>query len=380
MARENKPLSEYFKNLLQGKDKTPRWVKILFFFVAILISFVISILISGFVIKDNPVNVISYLFDGAFSRPIKLLFDAAILLAFGIAIIPCFKMKYWNMGANGQFLAAATVSILIMKGMEEFGKQWKFQNILVILTMFICAVLASMLWAQIPATFKALFNTNETLFTLMMNYVAAGILLFVNIKLSNGNSSTGKINYYSHVGWLLVDNTNLAYLLIILVVLIISFATYIFMNKTKHGFEAIVLGDSYKTAKYVSMDTKRIINRTTVISGAITGILGFLMVSAVNQSAANTYMTLSFNAILVGWLSSFNPGIMMLLSLFFSFVTNGMNEVTSVGGLGSNDLVNLVFGLIFFFILASEYFVKYKVGKSKRFDIFMPKHKREVSE
>ena len=376
-----KNIKESFNSFLLGNDKTPRWIKILIVIGAILVSFALTVLISSLVIKDNPINVVGYLFDGAFSRPVKFLFDAAILLAFGVAIIPCFKMKYWNMGANGQFLIACIISMLLMKGMEDFGKEGTLQNIVVIITMLVVSTIASMFWAQIPATFKALFNTNETLFTLMMNYVAAGLLLFTNISLSNGNSSTGQINRASHVGWLVVDNTNLAYWIVIVTVMLITLNIYIFMNLTKHGFEAIVLGDSFKTAKYVSMDTKKIINRSTIISGVITGILGFLLVSAINQSATNSYMTLSFNSILIGWMSSFNPLIMIFLSLFLSFITNGMNEVTSIGGLGSSDLVNLVFGLIFFTILACEFFIKYRVSKSKHIEKLITKTKpKGVSE
>ena len=367
--------TDNFLKFLFGNDKTPRWIKMLIVLGAIIVSFILSVIISAIVIKENPFAVIGYLFDGAFDRPTKFFFDASILLAFGVAIIPCFKMKYWNMGANGQFLIACIISMLIMKGMEDFGKEGTFQNIVVIITMLVVSVAASTVWAQIPATFKALFNTNETLFTLMMNYVAAGLLLFTNISLSNGNSSTGQINRASHVGWLITDNTNLAYWIVIITVMVITINVYIFMNLTKHGFETIVLGDSFKTAKYVSMDTKKIINRATVISGIVTGILGFLLVSAINQSATNSYATLSFNSILIGWMSNFSPLIMILLSLFLSFITNGMNEVTSIGGLGSSDLVNLLFGLIFFTILASEYFIKYRINKSKHIEKIIEKTK-----
>ena len=368
-------LKASLKRALTGTDKTPRWIKILIVLGAVLTSFIVSVLLSAVIIKENPFTVISYIFEGAFARPTKLLFDAIILLAFGVAIIPCFKMKYWNMGANGQVIVASIISMLIMRGMEDFGKEGAFNNVVVIVVMLIASIAGSMIWAQVPAMFKALFNTNETLFTLMMNYVAAGVLTFVNVALSNGNSSTGRLNSASHVGWIVGDNITIGYWVVIFTVILIAMITYIYMSKTKHGFEAIVLGDSYKTAKYVSMDTKIIINRTTLISGVITGILGFLLVSAINQSATNSYATISFNAILIGWMSNFNPLVMMILSLFLSFMTNGMNEVTAMGGLGSSDLVNLVFGLIFFAILASEFFIKYKVSKSKKINDFLTKRR-----
>ena len=376
---ENRSFIKDIKHILIGQDKTPTWIKAIFVLIAILISFILSVLISMIVVKQSPIEIIVNYFDGAFKRPSKFFYDAAILLAFGVAIIPCFKMRYWNMGANGQFIAGSIIAILVMNGMENFGKTSAFNNVVVIILMLIGSIVAASIWALIPAFFKAKFNTNETLFTLMMNYIAGGLLLYINTILSNGNSSTGKINRASHVGWIAANDKNMAYLIVIIAALALAILMYIFIAKTKHGYETIVVGDSYKTAKYASMDTKRIVARASIISGITTGILAFLVVSVINRSLSDSFATISFNAILIAWMSNFNIAIMILLSLFLSFTTNGMEYVITLGGLSNNDLVNLIFGLIFFILLTAEYVIKYRLNKSKYIDNFLKKHNREVA-
>lgn len=367
METENKfktyinDIKSYFKTRFDVTKRTAIAIRV----GMIIFALVVSILISALIIRDNPLTVIGYMFDGAFSRPTKLFYDAAILLGFGIAILPCFRMKYWNMGANGQLVVASVVCIVLMKNMGPWAAQGGFNNFVLIALMFICAVLASVIWAVIPAIFKAYFNTNETLFTLMMNYVAIGILNYVNIILSNGNSSTGEINFYTQAGWLTGTNTWLGYVVTIAIILTIAILISGYISLTKEGYEIVLLGDSIKTAQYAAMDTKAIIIRTCTLSGIITGIMGFLIVSAINHSATNEFATVSFNGILVSWLAAFDPLAMTSISVLFSFLTNGMSKVTSAGGLGSNDLVNLIFGLVFFSILLAEFFVKYKIDYQK---------------
>ena len=353
------------KNYISKRNTVSKRAAIQIRILMVLLSLIISILISAVIIKDSPIKVIVYLFDGAFSRPTKFLFDASVLLGFGIAIIPCFKMKYWNMGANGQVVIASAFIIILMKNLGTWASHSGFNNFILVLLMLLVSILASVIWAVIPGIFKAYFNTNETLFTLMMNYVAVGILNYVNIVLSNGNSSTGQINFITQAGWLVGSNTNLGYIVTILIVIIMSVLVMGYMQLTKHGYEISVVGDSAKTAKYVAMDTKRIIIRTTALSGLITGVMAFLLVTAINHSANNVYAQTSFNGILVSWLANFNPVNMGLISMLFSFLNNGMSKVTSSGGLGSSDLVYFVFGLIFFSILVSEFMLRYKVDYRK---------------
>ena len=339
----------------------PKWQGILIRVGAILISFTVGLIICMIVCGGNGSGIIKAFFEGATIRPWTLILDTAILLGFGIAILPAFRMKYWNMGANGQVLVGSLVSIVIMFKLTSFGAESSFNNFLLIVLMFVASVLASIIWAVIPALFKAFFGTNETLFTLMMNYIAAALVSYVNYALANGaKESPGVINLDTHTGWLpsVIDNSFIPIVVIVLIVVFIS----IYMSKTKHGYEAIVLGDSINTARYVGMNTKKIMVRTLILSGTICGIIGFLYSAAINHSvSANTCGSLGFTAVLIAWLSNFNPIVMAVVSFGLAFLTLGTSKVSAKFQLGSNNLSSVIIGLIFFSVLISEFFIRYKV-------------------
>lgn len=343
------------------RDQLPTYQSILIRIGTFIGTFLLAMLFCFFIIKENYFEIIGTLISGALIKPWKLIMDACLLLAFGVAIVPAFKMKYWNMGANGQVLMGALVSIVLMFYLNDFAVKSSMNNVLLIILMLISSIIVSVIWAVLPAIFKVFFNTNETLFTLMMNYIAAGLVSYINYVLAQGKKeSPGIINSATESGWMpTVINT---YFLPIIIILVLTVLIYFYMKKTKHGYEISVVGDSINTAKYVGMNTKYIIIRTLVVSGIICGVIGFLYASAINQSIdKNTCGSLGFTAILVAWLANFNPLIMGGISFVLAFLTLGTSKVSSIYRLGNNDLSNVIIGLIFFAILISEFFIRFKL-------------------
>ena len=344
-----------------ARTELPKLKGILIRVISFLVTFIISMFICYLVVKENYFKIIGTLFQGAFARPWKLIMDACLLLGFGVAIIPSFKMKYWNMGANGQVLMGSLLSIIVMFYMNDFASKSSFNNGVLILIMFIVSIIGSVIWALIPALFKVFFNTNETLFTLMMNYIAGCLVSYVNFVLAQGKQeSPGIINFDTQAGWfpVVIDK----YFLPILIVVIMTVAIYFYMSKTKDGFEICVVGDSINTAKYVGMNTKKIILRTIILGGVLCGIIGFLYTSAINQSInKNTCGSLGFTGVLIAWLCNFNPLTMAGVSFLLAFLTNGTSKISSVYRLGSNNLANVIIGMLFFSILISEFIIRFKV-------------------
>ena len=355
------------------RDDLPTYKAILIRILTFVVTFFLSMLICYFVIKENYFEIIGTLFEGATFvaknkiLPWNLIKDTALLLAFAIAIIPAFKMKYWNMGANGQVLMGALTSIVLMFYLNNSVVDGKISNTFLLIIMLIASILVSVIWAVIPAIFKVYFNTNETLFTLMMNYIAAGLVGYVNYVLAQGKKeSPGIVNRATKSGWMqapTVGDTVLdKYFLPVLIIFIVAVIIYIYMKKTKHGYEIAVVGDSINTAKYVGMNTKKIIIRTLVVSGIVCGIIGFIYASAINHSIdKNTCGSLGFTAVLVGWLANFSPIIIAGISFVLAFLTLGTSKISSTYRLGSNDLSNVIIGLIFFTILICEFFIRFKL-------------------
>ena len=365
--KHHEPLFTVFK-----RTSFPKPLAIVLRVGVVLLTFFISMLLCSLIIKQNLAAVIKTFFKGGVARPWKLILDSCLLLGFGVAVVPAFKMKYWNMGANGQVMMGCLISIVIMFYMGEYASQSKMNNYVTLLVMLVASLTFSVIWAVIPAIFKVFFKTNETLFTLMMNYIAAGLVAYTNFALAKGQKeSLGIINLTSRAGWLpsVVDS----YFIPIVIIILMAVFVFIYMAKTKHGYEVIVVGDSAPTARYVGMHTKTIIIRTLIMNGIMCGIIGFLYAAAINHSMnASMCGSLGFTAVLIAWLSNFNPVIMSVVSFGLAFLSLGTSKISSVYRIGNNDIANVIVGLMFFAILISEFFVRYqvrvnikKLGRSK---------------
>ena len=294
-----------------------------------------------------------------------MLQEVSILLCISLALTPAFKMKFWNIGAEGQVLIGGLVTAACMKYFSA-----SIQGIPLFILMLVSAVVSGMIWGIIPAFFKARFNTNETLFTLMMNYIAIQLVsLMIAIWVPTGSQVVGVINRQSKIGWL-PDLFGQKYLLNILIVMLIMFVVYVYLKYSKHGYEISVVGESENTARYIGIDVKKVILRTMAVSGAICGIAGFLLVAGTDHSiSTETAGGDGFTAIMVSWLAQFNPLVMMFTSFIITFLEIGAGEIATSFNL-NQSVAEILSGIIIFFIIGSEFFINYKID-------FRSKHGKE---
>jgi simple sugar transport system permease protein len=265
-------------------------------------------------------------------------------------------MKFWNLGGNGQILMGALVTVAIMRG--TLG-----QNVTIVanILMVLCAILIGMVWAVIPAIFKAFFKTNESLFTLMMNYIAVGLVsYYINKWSTNGSGVLGQIKT-GHLPEILNPH-----LLTIIVVAILTAVMHVYMKHSKQGYEIAVVGESENTAKYIGVNVKKVIIRTLAISGAICGIIGLLLAGSIDHSISEqTANNMGFTAIMVAWLAKFNPLIMILSSLLIAFLTRGMSQVQTDFGITNDAVSDIVVGIIYFVVIGCEFFIRYQLKFKK---------------
>ena len=329
----------------------------------ILLSLIFCGLVTMVLTGENPIGVYGTILDGAFgsSRRTGVTFrNVAILLGISLAVTPAFKMRFWNIGAEGQVLIGclATTACMILLGD-------KLPNILVIIISLIAAIAAGALWGFLPAFFKAKWNTNETLFTLMMNYVATQLSAFFIIvwEVPKGAGKIGIINQSTKAGWL-PEIAN-AYLLPILVVAILTGVMYLYLQYSKHGYEIAVVGESQRTASYAGIKVDRVIIRTMVLSGALCAFIGFMLTAGIDHTLTTTIVDgRGFTAVMVSWMSKFNPFIMIASSLLLVTMERGATEVSSSLGL-NHSFADILTGIILFFIIATEFFITYKVTLRK---------------
>ena len=329
----------------------------------ILLSLIFCGLVTMVLTGENPIGVYGTILDGAFgsSRRVGVTFrNVAILLGISLAVTPAFKMRFWNIGAEGQVLIGclATTACMILLGD-------KMPNILVIIISLIAAIAAGALWGFLPAFFKAKWNTNETLFTLMMNYVATQLSAFFIIlwEVPKGAGKIGIINQTTKAGWL--PELGNAYMLPILVAAIMTGAIYLYMQHSKHGYEIAVVGESQRTASYAGIKVDRVIIRTMVLSGALCALIGFILTAGVDHTLTTTIVDgRGFTAVMVSWMSKFNPFIMIAASLLLVTMERGAMEVSSSLGL-NHSFADILTGIILFFIIATEFFITYKITLRK---------------
>lgn len=326
--------------------------------LAILLALVLDALFIFFVTGLNPFSVYVVMFKGTFGTTTRFSWamrDLVSLLCIGIALAPAFKMKFWNIGAEGQVLMGGLMTALVMVYCGN-----SLPTPLLFLVMFVVSVVAGAVWGLIPAFFKAKWKTNETLFTLMMNYVATSFVACAVNILRGKASSLGKLNMGTQAGWF-PQFLGQRYNINILVVVILTFAMFFYLKYTKHGYEISVVGESENTARYAGINVAKVMMRTMMISGAICGLCGFLIVAGRDQTiSVQTAGGNGFTAIIVAWLAKFNTFYMALISFLLIFLQKGAGEIASAYGL--NDYAaSIITGVILFCILGSEFFINFRM-------------------
>lgn len=323
---------------------------------SVIFALAIACLILFIFTKASPITIITQLFKGCFGtkRRIWITFkNLALLLITALALVPAFRMKFWNLGGNGQILIGGLASIMCMYYLGNAG--WPDWAIVII--SIISSLAAGAIWAVIPAIFKAFFNTNESLFTLMLNYVAICLVsAFISLIVTSGS---GVLNPLEHGHLPKIYNVNLLPILVAFVVLIIVF---VYLRFGKHGYELQVVGESPNTARYIGINVKKVIIRTLCLSGALCGLVGLLITAGIDYTInAESAKNMGFTAIMVAWLAKFNPFTMVLTSGLITFISTGMSQVQSSLKITNDSVTSIITGLIYFFIIASEFFTSYKV-------------------
>ena len=320
-------------------------------------------LISTLVTSENPIGIFATIIDGSFGSGRKfmtMLQNTSMLLCIALALTPAFKMRFWNIGGEGQALAGALASAACMILMKNQP------NAVVIPCMIVTSIAAGALWGAVPAFFKAKFGTNETLFTLMMNYVAIQLVAYFSVVWENprGSGNIGVINPTSHIGWF-PEILGSKYALNIIIVALVTVGMYVYLNYSKHGYEISVVGESERTAKYIGIKVDRVIIRTMVLSGAICGLAGLLLVGGTNHTLNAAIVDgRGFTAVMVSWLGKFNPIWMILTSFLLVFLGRGAGEIATDFGLNAS-FGDILTGIILFFIIGCEFFINYKLSLTK---------------
>ena len=364
------------------RDRMPWWKGLVVRVAAVLGALALCMLISYVFVGVTPDRLIKAFFQGNFGSEMYIWWlgkELSILLCIALALTPAFLMRFWNIGAEGQTIIGALVAVFCA---YELGG--KIPEPLLLLIMFLASVAAGALWGFIPALFKAVWNSNETLFTLMMNYIAIQLVrcmlaVWDPTQSNPAPSAYGKLNLIP--SWSFGDE-----LTVILIAVALTVGMYVYLRYSKHGYEISVVGESENTARYIGINVKKVTLRTMIISGALCGLVGFLIIAVFDHRVSpNTVGGQGFTAIMVSWLAKFNPIIMVGTSFLIAFLNRGANQLVTnlsntrlesflnkgasngdvVKGI-SSDFPSVIVGIILFAIVGCEFFINYRVKFRKR--------------
>jgi len=329
------------------------------------IAFLLSLIVGGLLLlfmRHNPLQVYQSMIVGAWGtktvtyETIKI---AVPLLITAIGISFAFKMKFWNIGAEGQILVGA-----IAAGYFGFFTAHIFPKTPLVILMLLAGMLAGGLYGLLPALCKSKWGTNETLFTLMLNYIALALVKYLmNGPWKASGSSFPKME-------MLVPGARLTRVLgvhwgWILALMLVAFA-YIYFSKTKQGYEIAVVGESNETARYAGISVSKVFIRTMFLSGALCGLVGMLQFAGADYTITEgTAGGIGFTAITVAWLAKMNPYGMLVVSLFIAMLERGANTIQTHFKIPASA-AELLVGIILFFMLGCEFFISYKLIRRKK--------------
>ncbi len=310
------------------------------------------------ILGHNPLSVYMSMIEGAFGSEYRItetIRKAIPLIIVSLGISLAFRLKFWNIGAEGQIMMGAfgaTFCALNFQSLPSF---------LLLPLMCFASILCGGIWGAVPAYFRAAFRTNETIFTLMMNYIALKILTYLQYGPWKDPGALGfpKIPSFSdnavlpslfglHIGWII------ALLLVIII--------HIFVNYTQRGYEINVVGESENTGRYAGMNVRFIIIYTIFLSGGLCGLAGMIEASGVNRTlSVEITRGVGYTAIITSWLSSLRAPAIAVVCILFAGMIQGGTFIQMVFRI-PQSAAQILQGMILFFVLGSEFFIRYRLS------------------
>ena len=347
-------------------DNLPRWKAVIFRICAILFGFVLSgivIAALGFPVIDT----FRFMFAGAFGS--EILIQNTISFAIPLAITAlglsvAFRMRFWNIGGEGQMIFGAIAATFVSLQMPDDTSGY-----ILIPLMLLAGMVGGAIWGIIPGIFRVYFHSNETLFTLMMNYIAICLVNYLyndvwKDSAKHGFSGIKAIEAQAHLPKLFGIQIGF------LIALALAGALYLMINKTKFGYEIRVVGESEPTANYAGMNVKWIMLLGILLSGGIVGLAGAVQLNGSAFALADGITGgAGFTAIVIAWLSNLSAPIIIVVAILFGALKTGATAIQMYPGVPSS-VGSVMQGLLLFSVIGGEFFLKYRIvfsGKAAHF-------------
>lgn len=285
------------------------------------------------------------------------------LLIVSLALSLSFRMRFWNVGGEGQFiigaLCAATAAFLVGDALPGF---------FVLLLMSLFAALGGGLYGSIASALRLKYGTSETLMTLMLNYIALYLLRFFgetqgewNIFLSEESARPRFAPFPESAQMPAIPIGSFSLNVSLLFALALCGLIYVYLKYTKWGYELAVVGDSPNTARYAGISVNRVVMGTVFLSAALVGLAGGLYVSSSGALSTSITNNVGWDGVIVAWLGKLSTGGILATSLLITVLKYGCQAAsTSYSNIDSN-FASLLQGIILFAVLCADFAGRYKL-------------------
>ncbi|MEJ7839387.1 MAG: ABC transporter permease [Thermomicrobiales bacterium] len=335
--------------------------------IAVPIASVLLALIAGGAIMlfagENPWTVYRAMAEGTFGSSYnrsEVIVKMIPLLLTGLGVSVAFRMKLWNIGAEGQFyLGAIFATWIALFALPDAP------SIVVIPVMVLAGMLGGAIWSGIPGILRAHFGVNETITTLMLNYVAIKLSEYlVHGPWKNpvgfgfpGTEMFGPATYLWTWGTTRVHAG-------IIFGLVAAAVLFLVLRNTRWGYEIEVAGESERVARYAGIATSRNIVIVLMVSGALAGLAGMAEVTGIGHSLQrNLSPGYGYTAIIVAWLGRLNPIGIVIVAYFLAALLVGGDQLQMSLGLPAAIAPTLQ-GTILFFLLGGEALLRYRIVRT----------------
>jgi simple sugar transport system permease protein len=311
--------------------------------------------------------------ENGFSRFAYKQFEGLIstfvpLVLTSVALSIAFKMRFWNIGGEGQFLMGAVAAAIIPL---RFGLIANSAFVTLVL-MALVAMLAAAAWGGIIAVFRVRFGTNETLMTLMFNYIALYIVALLGEEKAKWNfflreDSQRPIfrSVWEVVQLPVIKIGNFSLSISVILVLAICVFIWFYLKKTKHGYEINVVGDSVGTAKYAGMKVNRIMVRTMLVSSALVGLAGFFKLMSAGPLSTSLTDSAGWTGVVVAWLAKLDTVGIVITALLISVLRFGCAQASIEFGAIDSRFSDLLQGMILFAVHFADFLIRFKIAKKE---------------
>lgn len=285
-----------------------------------------------------------------------------------VALSLAFRMRFWNIGGEGQFImgaiAAATVAFLLGGVLPQ---------VVTLLLMAVAAMLAAGLYGLIAAALNVRFGTNETLLTLMLNYIALYILLFLgetkadwNFYLNPESARPIFVSFASQITMPVIKLGKFSLNIAVIIACLLCVLVFAYLKYTKQGYELTVVGDSAGTAHYSGMKVGRVVLRTVFFSAALIGLAAMLKVTTTGILSTAITDSVGWTGVIVAWLAKLSTPAIFLVSALISILQYGSSVASSTYSAVDVNFANMLQGMVLFCILTADFLTRFRIVRDRK--------------